>query len=303
MRTKWLPGLSAVEADYDAYVIDQWGVLHDGRCSYPEVLGTLQELKHSDKRVVILTNSRKPLEPNASRLDALGITDALYDALVSSAAVLRDHLVSEHSLGKLGRKYFIVAKQEDLGLLDGTRFERVASPEVADFVLLLSSADDSVVSDHIDWILQAMNKKLIAYTSSNEPLTINRFGVFDGLAQIIAKYENLGGVVFNAGKPSPIVYNALSSTLNGIPPERVLAIGDQFESDILGAQTMGFDSALVTTGVNADQFGDNGDPTAAVENAMRIANGRTPATWVLPELRWSLARDAHRLPVAPEVCR
>ncbi|NPA26863.1 MAG: HAD-IIA family hydrolase [Chloroflexi bacterium] len=51
-----------------------------------------------------------------------------------------------------------------------------------------------------------------------------------------------------AGKPEPWPFRLALQRL-GLPPERVLAVGDRLETDILGAQRLGIPTALVLSGV------------------------------------------------------
>ena len=42
---------------YDLFLIDQWGVLHDGRFAYKEAINALQYLKNINKTLIIISNS------------------------------------------------------------------------------------------------------------------------------------------------------------------------------------------------------------------------------------------------------
>ena len=44
-------GLSHIADRYDAFVIDLWGVLHDGVRAFPEAVACLEQLRAHDKRV------------------------------------------------------------------------------------------------------------------------------------------------------------------------------------------------------------------------------------------------------------
>ena len=41
---RFVPGLSAFVDRYEAFIIDQWGVLHDGAKPYPGAVETVAEL-------------------------------------------------------------------------------------------------------------------------------------------------------------------------------------------------------------------------------------------------------------------
>lgn len=74
-----IPALSAVADAYDAFLVDQYGVLRDGRGPYPGAAETLVRLKQAGKRVIILSNSGKRSAENDRRLEALGFEGGSWD--------------------------------------------------------------------------------------------------------------------------------------------------------------------------------------------------------------------------------
>jgi len=77
------PGLSRIADRYDAFVIDLWGVLHDGLRAFPEAVACLEQLRAHGKRVVILSNAPRRAESVAARNAELGIARALYDGVMT----------------------------------------------------------------------------------------------------------------------------------------------------------------------------------------------------------------------------
>ena len=74
---KPLSGISELAARFDYFVLDQFGVLHDGAAPYPGAVETLLRLKAAGKRSLLLSGSegdrhdldhyRRLLEPAAAR--------------------------------------------------------------------------------------------------------------------------------------------------------------------------------------------------------------------------------------------
>src|SRR4051812_47468933 len=73
---------------YDLFLIDQFGVLHDGVSVYPGTLDALMKLSDAGRRVVILSNSGRRSELNVVRLANMGIPPDAYTMLVSSGEVV-----------------------------------------------------------------------------------------------------------------------------------------------------------------------------------------------------------------------
>src|SRR5215813_1070168 len=116
-----LDGLSAVGDRYDGFILDLWGVLHDGVRPYPGVVNALQQLKRRGKRAIVLSNGPRRAASLARRTAEIGITADLYDELHSSGEetwhLLRDR--AEPAIAALGRKVFPLVPERDRDLFAG----------------------------------------------------------------------------------------------------------------------------------------------------------------------------------------
>jgi HAD superfamily hydrolase (TIGR01459 family) len=250
---KLLEGITELLPRYEAFLIDQWGVLHDGRQLFPGVKETLVLLRDHGKRVVIATNSSKSAARNRVRLlESFDTSEALYTGLISSAELLLEHLSNP---GSAHLRFVVVADAGDEVLLSAQDHRRTLSIADADLVALLS-VDPRADPQPISALLKlAAARGLPLWTPSRDAATVTVHGVFTGLGQLAALYESWGGTVRNFGKPDPSFYQAVRATVgSSIPPRAVLAIGDQLGTDIAGATREGFDSLLVRTGAGADAF-------------------------------------------------
>jgi len=71
-----------------------------------------------------------------------------------------------------------------------------------------------------------------------------------GAGSIIASVQTASQTIPTfAGKPSPTMYKMALEQL-GLPPEKVLAVGDRLDTDILGGQRAGCRTALVLSGIH-----------------------------------------------------
>ena len=80
-------GLQQIADRYDAFLIDQFGVLRDGRGPYRHAAATLSALKAAGKHTIILSNSGKRAKENAARLVALGFAERSWDTFLTSGEV------------------------------------------------------------------------------------------------------------------------------------------------------------------------------------------------------------------------
>ena len=74
-------------------------------------------------------------------------------------------------------------------------------------------------------------------------------------------FEKMGGEVVYFGKPYPEVYNQSINNNN----KKILAIGDNLNTDIRGANLLNYDSLLVTNGIHRNEIKDKGIQNVAKE--------------------------------------
>ena len=79
-----LRGLAPFAPAYDGYILDLWGVIHDGVRPYPGAVDCLRALRAAGKRAVFLSNAPRRAEPVREQLRGMGIEDALYDGVMTS---------------------------------------------------------------------------------------------------------------------------------------------------------------------------------------------------------------------------
>src|SRR5215813_2576328 len=79
-----LEGLSEVIDRYDGFILDLWGVLHDGVRPYPGAIDALRRLRRRRKRAIILSNGPRRAAALVRRIAEIGIMPDLYDGLHSS---------------------------------------------------------------------------------------------------------------------------------------------------------------------------------------------------------------------------
>ena len=54
---KLIKGLVEIVDNYQYFILDIWGVIHDGNHLYPDVLETLNYLRKAQKKVCFLSNA------------------------------------------------------------------------------------------------------------------------------------------------------------------------------------------------------------------------------------------------------
>ncbi|PDT80466.1 TIGR01459 family HAD-type hydrolase [Sinorhizobium sp. BJ1] len=275
-----IPGISAIADSYDAFLVDQFGVLRDGREPYPGAAETLVRLKQAGKRVIILSNSGKRSAENDRRLAELGFEPGSWDWFLTSGEVAWQLLKLEGAAaeGKT-RKCLLISRDGDLSPLKGLDLVRTESGEEADIVLLAGSEGDVHPLVHYEDLLRPAARRGVPCLCTNpDKLMLTRTGLAFGAGRIAERYEGLGGKVRWIGKPFPDIYDFALDFLGRPDPERVCAIGDSVEHDIAGAAAAGFGSVLVATGILEHQ--------SEGERRRLFAEHAAMPDFILPQFLW-----------------
>ena len=241
--------------DYDLFLFDQWGVIHDGKNIFPKAEEIFLHLQNLKKQVVIISNSGKKSSDNISRMKKLGAKNTLNVPLITSGDVCRDLLVNKKNYFKnFGDRYFVVATEYPL--LSETQYQQVHSLEKSDFLLLCTTTNFDGY-DLIDNIFnEAINLKHPLVCSNPDVLGISGEDVHPSTGDLAIKYKKMGGKTHIIGKPGDEIFEfALNST--GIDKIKTLMIGDSLFNDIYGANQFNIDSLLITSGIHKKDFLSN----------------------------------------------
>jgi HAD superfamily hydrolase (TIGR01459 family) len=132
-----LNGLAPLVPHYDGYIIDLWGVVHDGVRPYPGAIDCLARLKAAGKRAVLLSNAPRRSAVAQAAMRAMGIPDSLYFGILTSGEATHQMLAARNDpfLARLGRRMFHLGPETDRNVYEGLDLEVVDTPEAADFVL------------------------------------------------------------------------------------------------------------------------------------------------------------------------
>jgi ribonucleotide monophosphatase NagD (HAD superfamily) len=84
---KRIAGLREIADQFDLFLVDQYGVLHDGIAPCPGSIDGLARIAACGRKIIVLTNSGKDGATNLARLRKLGFANSHLDAIVSSGDV------------------------------------------------------------------------------------------------------------------------------------------------------------------------------------------------------------------------
>jgi len=280
-----LDGFAPLAGHYEGFILDLWGVVHDGVRPYPGAIDCLARLREAGKRVVLLSNAPRRTLPAQEAMRRMGIEDALYTDILTSGEAVHRALRQRPDAwwAALGSRVFHLGPERDLNVLAGLDLERVDDPADAGFVLNTGPDDHRDPTDMAEFepVLRDCAQVRLPMICANPDLEVIRDGKRVLCAGSLAlRYAELGGDVRSLGKPDPAIYVPVLATL-GVGKERVLAVGDALRTDIQGAAAIGVDSCWVLGGLHGSALA--ADPLAA--DAAVSAAGLRPLACI-PQFRW-----------------
>ncbi len=284
-----LPGFRAIATQYDAFILDLWGVIHDGATAFPHSAETLRHLRAAGRKTILLSNAPRRAHVLVSQMEHFGIPRDLYDDVMSSGEAVRTALIerTDPFFAALGSRCYHLGPERDRSVFEGVDVTIVDALADADFIVNTGPLSfDDTVEDYED-VLQAAIKRQLPMVCANPDHVVIRAGKRIVCAgAIAARYAEIGGAVAQRGKPDAAIYRLCAETL-GVSPWRIAVVGDALETDVAGATAAGMASIWVTGGIHAAEldaaYGKPGDPLLIGQAAQ--AHGLSP-TAALPGFIW-----------------
>ncbi len=284
-----LGGLSALADRYDGFILDVWGVLHDGVSLCPGAVESLDRLAAAGKAFVMLTNAPRRSATVVEAMVAMGMPPRHCRNILSSGEAAFVDLSERRApfYAKAGDSFVHIGPDRDRGLLEGIGWTETGEPDEAGLIVNTGPWEDgATVPDHEDLLSRAAARGT-PMLCANPDLEVVRGGRRIICAGALAeRYERLGGTVRYLGKPRAEIYDYCFRALPGIDRSRIAAVGDSFRTDLVGARNVGVDPVLVTGGIHGRELlaGGNRPDGRRLEELAAEWNVRPVAT--LPSAAW-----------------
>lgn len=286
--TRSLDSLQQVVEDYDLYLFDQWGVVHDGHSLYRDVINTLRNLRQvADKTMIVLSNSSRRAAHSAELMKKMGLDPALWDEIITSGehclSCLRDRPAGLYA--SLGRRFYLISWPEGYNLPEGYDYQATGDIACADFILLTGIAQPA--DAYVPLLQKALARNLPMICANPDLLSPEGGKIKPCPGQVALLYKKMGGILSSHGKPAKELYELI---LQKYPTakNRVLAIGDSLEHDIQGANNIGIDSLLLTQGIHGHEWQALLEDGASINQASALLGKRhnVQFTYVATGLCW-----------------
>lgn len=267
---KELNHLSEVFDAYDTFVIDLWGVVHNGIKLNIKAIEAVDQLKKNSKKIVFLSNAPRPSQAVINFLLKMEM-DKKYLSNIMTSGEAAMYAINKN---KFGRTFYHIGPPRDFAIFESVR-ENKTNIENCDFILCTGLFDE--YEDDLNYYKKFLknytSKKLVC---TNPDLTVHRGDIEEKCAGSVAKiFEDLGGKVIYYGKPHKEIYKLCFEE-----NEKVLAIGDNLRTDIKGANNLNKDCLFISNGVHRNEFSNN------IELVNLLDKYKVRANYFQKELQW-----------------
>ncbi|MCG6884855.1 MAG: HAD-IIA family hydrolase [Silicimonas sp.] len=238
--------LAEVADEVDVFLLDAFGVLNIGEAAIPGTKERIDDLRAVGKRVLVVSNAAG--FPHAALMEKyarLGYDFASEDVITSRATLLA---------GLNGRRdlhWGLMATRStglrDLEGLELTYLEDDAAPyaDVDGFLMIGSAAWTEARQAHLEQALRERPRPVLVGNPDIVAPRENGFSTEPGhFAHRLADQTGIEPQFF--GKPFVNIFDLAFARLGSVDRARVLMVGDSLHTDILGAQTAGVRSALIS---------------------------------------------------------
>ena len=253
---KKIKSIEEIINDYDNFIIDQWGVMHDGTFGYEHAFNSINILNSNNKNLFIISNSSKRSKSSIDNLPKLGFKKNSFINTVTSGEMIWQLLKTKFLEDKNKKNCYHIyneEKEDGLHFREGLNLNFVEKIEEADLILACTPFINLQPIEYIPLLEVAYKKEITMYCANPDFETVesntnNNVFCMGAIGEI---YKKMGGNVIIKGKPDVSIYTETTNQIN-LEKKRTVAIGDSLFHDIQGANNFEIDSVLVKSGIHKD---------------------------------------------------
>lgn len=246
---------------YDFFLLDAYGVLVSGTGALPGASAFLHRLLRAGKPYLIVSNdaSRSP-DSSQARYEKMGLPISA-DRILTSGQLLGDHYARA---GLVGAETIVLGTEDSYEYVRAAGGVVVAPGDDSARVVVVGDDDGYPFLDTVNEVISVLLRRMArglptALVLPNPdlifPMRPGAFGITAGaIAALIelvlrVRHPDGAGHFVPLGKPHAPMFEAAARRLGNPDRRRIVMVGDQLGTDILGANRFGIDSVLVETGI------------------------------------------------------
>ena len=250
----FISGLSKIYLKFDIFLVDLWGVIHNGIECYSDALNVLKNLKKT-KKIILISNAPRPSSSVQKFLNQINFNKSFYDFLITSGDLTRYYLKNFTKK----ENFYHLGPDRDNSLFSNLMLKKTTLKN-ARFVICTGVNNNNDNLNKYFSILKKIKKRNLKIICANPDLIVHRGDRAEYCAGSIAKlYEKMGGRVEYFGKPYKNIYEYIFRILKKnskkkIYKSKVLVIGDNLNTDISGANNFNVKNLFIAGGIHKPEW-------------------------------------------------
>jgi len=183
-------------------------------------------------------------------------------------------------------KVFEIGPNRFPDTLPKEKFVNAANLSEAEWILNAGpDSEDNQLGDYKELLTMAQKRNLPMLCANPDKIVFHGKEKHLCAGGIAEYYQTIGGQVIFVGKPYPKVFERCMDLAAPEEKNKTIMIGDNLETDILGANNFGIHSTLIASGVH-ELVDLNKDAIlhGALNDLQKVF--KVDANYVMPSLRW-----------------
>ena len=246
---------------YETFLLDAYGVLVTGRGALPGAARFIESLRSRNKSFSVVTNDASRLAATcAQRYQDLGIQIQAHEIITSGSMITE---VFKHEQLSGAKTMVLGTEDTRTYVRDGGGLLLPLSPAEVPEVVVVADDGGYRFLESIEAVLSALCRAIdlgsspILYIANPDiiyPKSESEFGYTGGAVALLLeaglnrRYPERDNRFTGLGKPYMPIFDAAKRRH---ADSKTVMIGDQIDTDILGASRAGLDSVLMLSGVTA----------------------------------------------------
>jgi len=251
---------------YSKLVVDLDGTLCCGSEAIPGAVDAMRRLRESCSILFLSNNGNRSPDRLAERLERMGF-EAHADEVVCSLSLI---VAVIRSLGQ-NLRVLTLSSGDLSGALEEAG-QRIVNRAPADVVV--AGVDFDITYETLARALEALQSGAILVGANEDATYPTGLGPRPAAGAFVGAMRGMGfAAAWMCGKPDAWAMRRAFDLRGFAAGADCLMVGDRVDADILGAQTIGIDSALVLTGVSTLEDARHlaEPPTYEVESIERLS--------------------------------
>ncbi len=282
---KPIVNLSKIAENYDTFLIGFNGVLSEGNTLLPDAVKAVNNLLHSGKNVILLSNTAQRVMSLATELQQNGVNPMAFACIMTAGEILHYQLKARNGdFAAIGNNFYLLGAKANKGVFSGLDYQAVPNIEMAHFIYMdevASSAD--TLDKYLPELEHAVSLGLPFVCAGNDTSCFKEGKISLAPAALAEQYAVMGGRIITLGKPESRIFSYCLSALKNTGS--VLVIGDNLATDIKGAELLNLDAMLLSKGIHVNYLGEGYIPDVA--KTRELANNfDVSPQYVMSNLRW-----------------